>query len=146
MKKAMIPGIVYAVLTVVLGVLLIVLGVKESAVDTSVPENEAVFDHMMLTVPGIVMILCAPLFVLREKLFQSSARFLFAMAGLVLLAGIILEIVYFQFIYFGLRRPQYKLIFGAFLIMLVYAVAIFVVSAVFELTRKAVLRAAGGTK
>ncbi|MBO4789279.1 MAG: hypothetical protein J5531_10305 [Lachnospiraceae bacterium] len=146
MKKSMIPGIVYAALTVALGVILITLGVKEAGVDTSVPENEAVFDHMMLTVPGIVMILCAPLFVLREKLFRSTARFLFGIAGLVLLAGIILEIVYFQFIYFGLRRPQYKLVFGAFLIMLVYAVAIFVVSAVFELTRKAVQKATGGSK
>ena len=52
MKKSMIPGIVYAALTVALGVILITLGVKEAGVDTSVPENEAVFDHMMLTVPG----------------------------------------------------------------------------------------------
>ena len=137
MKKAMIPGIVYAVLTVALGVLLIVLGAKESAVDTSVPENEAVFDHMMLTVPGIVMILCAPLFVLREKLFQSSARFLFAMAGLVLLAGIILEIVYFQFIHYGIHKPQLMMVVPAILIILVFCIFILVLGGLFLCVRRA---------
>ena len=138
-------NIVFAILSAACGVALLLYGIKEAGVDTDVAVDENVIDTMALIIPGILLIADSAMYLLRSR-FRTDLRFLFGNLGIVALVGFIAEIVYFQFIYFGLRRPQYKLIFGAFLIMLVYAVAIFVVSAVFELTRKAVLRAAGGTK
>ena len=145
MKKTQINGLVFAVLSIIFGIVLIVLGCKEAAVDTSVPADEKVFDNMMLTVPGIVLILDSLVFAFRDKLFRSSAGFLIGNFAIVLLGGIIMEIVYFQFLYYGLSRPQYKLAFGGALIMLVYAVAILVVSAVFELTNRT-MKQSGGAK
>ena len=56
---------------------------------------------------------------------------------MVFLTGVILEIVYFQFIYYGLSRPQYKLTIPAVLIILVYTAATMIISAIFEITRRA---------
>jgi len=136
MKKTAIPGLIYAVLSFAFGLLLIVLGFQEASVDTTVPVDEAVFDHMMLTVPGILLILDSGIFGLRNRLFRSSPGFLFGNAGLFFLLGLILEIVYFQFFYFGLSRPQPKLIVGTLPIILLYTVAVLIATTLFELTRR----------
>ena len=137
MDTKKITRIVFTVLTILLGILLIVRGFKEAAVDTSVPQDENAFDHMLLTIPGIVILLDSAVYFFRDRLFRSPAKFIFGNAGMVFLTGVILEIVYFQFIYYGLSRPQYKLTIPAVLIILVYTAATMIISAIFEITRRA---------
>ncbi|MBP5354693.1 MAG: hypothetical protein J6Y67_06115 [Lachnospiraceae bacterium] len=129
-------NIVFAILSAACGVALFVFGLKEAAVDTDVAVDENVIDTMAITIPGLLLIADSVMYLLRPK-FRTDLRFLFGNLGIVALVGFIAEVVYFQFIHYGIHRPQVKMLVPAILIILAYGVFILVLGGLFLCVRKA---------
>ena len=137
MKKfSRIIDIAFAAVSAVFGILLIIYGIQSAGVDTSVPVDEDCIDTMWLTIPGILLLLDSVVYILRTRMFHSSAAFIFGNFLLFVLVAFITEVVYFQFIYYGLGKPQYKLMIPAILIVLVYGLDVVIVGSLCMLTHK----------
>ena len=63
--KDRIINIVFAAMSVVFGIVLILVGVHELGVDTDVAADEDVIDTMIFIVPGILLIADAAVYMLR---------------------------------------------------------------------------------
>lgn len=128
--------IVFAVMSAAFGAFLIFYGFREAGITTDVAHDEEVIDHMMITVPGILLILNGAFYLLRSR-FRSGIRFCLANLALFTLVGFIAECFYFQFIYFGLKQPQYKMMISAILIVVAYDILVAVLAALNTCVRKA---------
>lgn len=135
-KTSRIIDIAFGVISAAFGILLIVYGIHSAGVDTTVPTDERCLDTMWLTIPGILLLLDTAVYILRSRMFRSYAAFILLNFLLFVLVGFIAEVVYFQFIYFGFGKPQYKLMIPAILIVVVYGVAVMIVSSLCTLTHK----------
>ncbi|MBR6020594.1 MAG: hypothetical protein IK055_10305 [Lachnospiraceae bacterium] len=128
--------IVFAVLSAALGITLILFGIKEAGVDTDVATDEKVLDHMMITIPGILFLVDSVIYPVRDR-FRTSAKFIIDNLLLFVFVGFLVEVVYFQIIYYGISRPQLKLTIPALLILLAYAIVVLVFTGLFTVVRNA---------
>lgn len=128
-------NIVFAVMTALFGIFLFVFGLKEAAVDTDVATDERCLDNMWLTIPGILLFADAAMYLLRSK-FTSDKKFVLSNVGLVMLIGFLMECVYFQFIHYGISKPQSKMAIPAFLIVLVFAFFVLVLNLLYITVRR----------
>ena len=128
--------IVFAVLSAALGITLILFGINEAGVDTDVAVDETVLDHMMLTIPGLLVLVDSAIYLLRDR-FRSSAKFIIDNLLLFVFVGFLAEVVYFQLIYYGISRPQLKMTIPALLILLAYAIVVLVFTGLFTVVRNA---------
>lgn len=129
-------NIVFAILSAACGVALLLYGIKEAGVDTDVAVDENVIDTMALIIPGILLIADSAMYLLRSR-FRTDFRFLFGNLGIVALVGFIAEIVYFQFIHYGIHKPQLMMVVPAILIILVFCIFILVLGGLFLCVRRA---------
>lgn len=105
MNKKILPVLFCGILCA-LGILLLLFGLSEAARvegDDVVPTT-----HMLLTIPGILGILSGVLCFTR-KAHRTGTRFVLLSLLYTVLSGFLIECIYFQFIYFGIHRPQPKL-------------------------------------
>ena len=98
-------SVVFCIVLSVVGAGLIALGIVEGAGLTG---NDRLFSHMILTIPGILGI-GSGLFCLTRKSHRSAGGFVVTGFLYTALGGFLIECIAFQFIYFGLNRPQPKL-------------------------------------
>jgi len=129
--------IVFAVLSAVFGIFLIFFGLHEAGIDTDVSMDENVIDNMMFTVPGIILLADSAVYVFRKRLFRTDKGFLLGNLAIVILVGFIAECVYFQFIHYGISRPQLMMMVPAILITLVFALFVLIVDGMYICVRKA---------
>ena len=110
-------SIVFCTLLAAFGALLIVLGFQQAALATG---DDVPFTHMILTLPGLASI-CAGLGCLLRKKSHSAVRYCCSAFFFLFFGMFLAECFYFQFIHFGLDRPQPKLTIPAAGTALVYA-------------------------
>ncbi len=138
MNKKKICCVIFAVLTLLVGLVLIALAVRfrgEAPTQAAFDDNY-LFANMSMLIPGITVVLYSIWIFIRGTM-KSTAQFLLLGFFLFLGIGFLMECVYFQFIYFGIHQPQYKLMIPAALFILVYDVVVLIVSAIFSATYKA---------
>ena len=141
--KDRIINIVFAAMSVVFGIVLILVGVHELGVDTDVAADEDVIDTMIFIVPGILLIADAAVYMLRSR-FRSNATFILGNIGLVSLAGFLMGCIYFQFIHYGISRPQLMMMVPAILIILVLDILVLVMSGLYTCVYTAASQAKKG--
>ena len=130
-------NIVFAILSAVFGIVLIVFGIHEAGVDTDVANDENVIDTMMFIVPGIILLADSAVYVFRDRLFRTDRSFLLGNLAIVILTGFLAECIYFQFIHYGIHRPQLKMVVPAILISLVFGLFVLIVDGLYLCVRKA---------
>lgn len=89
-----------------IGVLLLITGITEAL--KSQEDNDRLFAHMLLTIPGLLAF-GSGLLCFSRKHHRSGAGFVFANFLYTVLCGFLVECVYYQFIHFGLRNGQPRL-------------------------------------
>ena len=129
-------NIVFAILSATFGIALIVFGIHEAGIDTDVPTDENVIDTMMFTVPGIILLADSVIYVIRNRLFRTDRSFLLGNLAIVFLVGFLAECVYFQFIHYGINRPQLKMVVPAALIILVFTLLVLIIDGMYLCVRK----------
>ena len=128
--------IVFAVLSAAFGIFLILFGIHEAGIDTDVAD-ENVIDNMMFTVPGIILLADSAVYVFRNRLFRTDRGFLLGNLGIIVLVCFFAECVYFQFIHYGISRPQLMMTVPAILISIVFALFVLIVDGMYISVRKA---------
>ncbi|MBO4697594.1 MAG: hypothetical protein J5643_10025 [Lachnospiraceae bacterium] len=101
-----------------LGAFFIFLGISNAS---GAVDNDLLFAHMLLTIPGILGIGSGLLCLLRKH-YRSGAAFVILNFIYTLLAGFLIECLYFQFIHFGPQQPQPRLAIPALGITAVFCV------------------------
>ncbi len=99
------------------GVFLLILGITQSS--QMIAEDDRLFSHMFLTIPGVLAI-GSGLLCLTRKNHRSAAGFVITNFFYTLLGGFLIECFVFQFLHFGLSRPQPRLTIPAGLTCLCY--------------------------
>lgn len=88
-----------------IGVFLVILGITQAM---KLTDDDRLFSHMLLTIPGFLGI-GSGLLCLTRKIHRSAVKFVFTNFFYTLLGGFLIECFVFQFLHFGLQRPQPKL-------------------------------------
>lgn len=118
------------------GLVLILLGIFYKETNAAVYEDDALFMNMVLTIPGILLILNS-FFCLGYEHYYKNVIFLVHSFLLFFISCLLVECVYFQLIYFGLKQPQQRMIIPALIITLIYSLLSLFGKCAFLLLRKA---------
>lgn len=134
-KKLRLATIIFMGVLILLGVGLMLLGLLYQEPNPANPDDDALFMNMLFTVPGLVTILDS-FFCLRYEDYRKKGKYLLHNFLLFFFGCLIVECVYFQLIYFGIKEPQYKMIVPALVISLLYAVLSLPIGGIYLLVRK----------
>lgn len=110
------------------GICLVLFGLTEAS---RAVDNDVMFTHMFVTIPGFLGII-GGLLCLTVKAYKSGVRFVLMNFFYLFLIGFIAECIYFQFFYFGVHSPQLKLMIPAALTCLVYGVLYMIFHIIFR--------------
>ncbi|MBO4398653.1 MAG: hypothetical protein J5795_00840 [Lachnospiraceae bacterium] len=110
-----------------LGLFLLFVGFSEAR---RAVESDLMYTHMILTIPGFLAI-GSGLLCFTRKNHRSAAGFVIANFFYTLLGGFLIECIYFQFIYLGLKNPQPRLTIPVALTCLVYSVVFMILQIIF---------------
>lgn len=124
------PTYVFMAISALFGIFLIYCGIKEAKLD-----EDWLLATMLLVIPGGLFILDSFIYT-RWHSYRSAVSFVFVNALLMLFIGFLAECIYFQFIYFGLNQPQYKMAIPALLIMAVVAVLTCILTGIFAVVQR----------
>lgn len=124
------PTYVFMVISALFGVLLVIWGIKTAQLD-----KDWLLATMVLIIPGGLFVLDSFIYT-RWHSYRSAVSFVSVNALLVLFIGFLAECIYFQFIYFGINQPQYKMAIPALLIMAVVAVLMCILTGIFAVVQR----------
>lgn len=135
LKKIPLSAIIFMGVLILLGVALMLLGLLYQEPNPANPDDDALFMNMLFTVPGLVLIVDS-FFCLRYDDYRKKGKYLLHNFLLFFFGCLIVECVYFQLIYFGVKEPQYKMIVPALVISLLYAVLSLATGGIYLLIRR----------
>ncbi len=129
-SKPTISTIVFMAFSIAFGALLILFGISSAKAD-----EDWLLSTMMFLIPGALYALDSLIY-LRRHTYRTSAGFVFGNAFLYLLLCFLCECIYFQFIYFGINEPQYKMAIPALMIAAVYAIVSCILTSLYNVFRR----------
>ena len=148
-SKHKLANLVAALLLVVLGVVMLIHGIREIGIETDPTLRgrrvEDYLDHMIFTIPGILLILDAGLFLLREH-FDKTSTFLALNSIAFFLLCFCVETVYMLVERPSVHKLTGKLLIPGLLISFVVTIAVFVFGVIHANTRSILLAHFGPTK
>lgn len=136
MKKIPAGGWIFLGILLITGIGLTALGIFYKEPYPENPQDDALFMNMLLTIPGLTVIADTFFYMLQYDGYRKKGTFLLHNFLLFFFGCLILECVYFQLIYFGIRVPQYKMTIPALAISFLYALLTLPAGGIYRLIRR----------